>query len=156
MNTIYLKHLFSRTFVLCVLLTFRFQHCASAVLKPVASMDDDTRSAIWENQSLVGCAPRRTAEANMVPWLRGALAIVGYSETEYEKLVTKLGRQAAAEVVLLMVTRRCTAEDAKRLGCPWQIKAWSGLSKLQQNYNEWVIALPSIDCLLYTSPSPRD
>ena len=79
---------------------------------------DDNRSAIWDNASLVGCAPTRTAEANKVPWLRGALASVGYSETEYEKLVDKLGRQAAAEVVLLMVTRRGNAEDAKRLGCP--------------------------------------
>ena len=97
---------------LCVLLTFRFQLCASAVLKPVAAMDDDSRSAIWENESLRGFAPTRTAEANMLPWLRGALAIVRYSEPDYEKLVAKLGRTAAAEVVLLMVTRRGNAEDA--------------------------------------------
>ena len=64
----------------------------------MASADDDARSHIWEQESLVGSAPRRTAEANMVPWLRGALAFVGYSETEYEKLVKLLGRAAAAEV----------------------------------------------------------
>ena len=133
MNTIYLKHLFSRTFVLCVLLTFRFQHCASAVLKFLAAMDDDNRSAIWDIQSLMGSTPSPTSEATKVPWLRPALACVRYSETEYEILVTKLGRQAAAEVVLLMVTRRCTAQEAKRLGCPWQIKSWSALSMLQQN-----------------------
>ena len=105
-----------------MLLTFRFQHCASAVLKPLAAMDYDNRSTIWEKESLVGFEPTRTAEADLLPWLRNGLAKVDYTETEYEKLVTRLGRAAAAEIVLLMVTRRCTTEDAKRLRCPWVIK----------------------------------
>ena len=116
---------------------------------------DDTRSAIWEKDSLVGSPPMRTAEANMLPWLPGALVIVGYSETEYEKLVTKLGRQAAAEVVLLMVTRRGNAEDAKRLGCPWLFKTWGALRKLEETYNQWAIGQPSIDERAVLSDSPR-
>ena len=87
----------------------------------MASTDDDALSNIWDNESLIGSAPRRTAEADMVMWLRGALEILGYTDTEYEKLVNLLGRQAAAETVLLMITRRGKAEDAKRLGCPWKI-----------------------------------
>ena len=45
----------------------------------------------------------------MLPWLRGALAIVGYSEPDYEKLVAKLGRTAAAEAE----QGREEAEDAE-------------------------------------------
>ena len=106
------KPLVSPTFLLSVLLTFRFQHCASAVLKPLAAMDDDNRSTIWEKVSLVGFDPTTKAEADLLPWLRNSLAKVDYTETEYEKLVTRLRRAAAAEIVLLMVTRRCTTEDA--------------------------------------------
>ena len=84
-------------------------------------MDDDNRSAIWERESIVGSTPTPTAEADKVPWLRGALAKVGYTETEYDNLVNMLGRAIAAEIILLMVGRCCTAQEAKRLGCPWVV-----------------------------------
>ena len=151
MNTILLKHLFSRTFVLCVLLTFRFQHCASAVLKPLAAMDVDK---VWEQESMVGFEPTRTAEADLLAWLRDALAKVDYTETNYEELVTKLGRAAAAEVVLLMVTRRCTTEEAKHLRCPWVVKSWSGIWKLMMTYNDRVAENPSIDDAVLSDSSP--
>ena len=74
-------------------------------------MQDDNGSAIWGMESIVGTAPTPTGEADRVPWLRGALAKVGYTETEYVKLVSILGRAVAAEVILLMVARCCTAQE---------------------------------------------
>ena len=94
-------------------------------------MEDDNRSAIWEMESIAGTTPTPTGEADRVPWLRGALAKVGYTETEYVKLVNMLGRAIAAEVILLMVGRCCTAQEAKNLGCPWVIKSWAATRQLQ-------------------------
>ena len=117
-------------------------------------MQDD---AIWEKASLVGFDPTKKAEADLLPWIRNSLEKVDFTETEYEKLVSRLGRAAAAEIVLLMVTRRCTTEDAKRLRCPWVIKKWEGLWKLQQTYNDRVVANPSMDesAVLSDSPQPK-
>ena len=83
-------------------------------------MQDD---AIWEKASLLGYDPTKKAEADLLPWIRKCLEKVEFTETEYEKLVSRLGRAAAAEIVLLMVTQRCTSEDIKRLRCPWTIKS---------------------------------
>ena len=105
-------------------------------------MQDD---AIWEKASLLGYDPTKKAEADLLPWIRKCLEKVEFTETEYEKLVSRLGRAAAAEIVLLMVTRRCTSQDAKRLRCPWMIKSWAGLWKLQDAYNDRVAASPLTD-----------
>ena len=139
----------SHTLLLCVLLTFRFQHCPSGVFRTVAAMEDDAKTAIWETASLVGAEPPRTSAADLLPWIRRALAHVGYSEPDFEKLAGKMGAHAAAEVLLLMVARRSTTPGASRgarsLGIPWQPKNWTGLARLQQGYNAMVAELPSID-----------
>ena len=109
-----------------------------------APRDDDTRSAIWDMQSIAGTTPTPTSEADILSWIRPALGKVGYTETEYDNLVNMLGRAVAAEVILLMVARCCTAQEVKNLGCPWVIKTWTATRELQNRYNQHVRQLQSI------------
>ena len=109
-----------------------------------APRDDDARSAVWDMQSIAGTTPTPTREADLLPWIRPALGKVGYTETEYNNLVNMLGRAVAAEVILLMVGRCCTAQEAKNLGCPWVVKTWAATRLLQNQYNQLVTQLQSI------------
>ena len=72
-------------------------------------------------------------------------------------LVNMLGRAVAAEVILLMVARCCTAQEVKNLGCPTVNKTWTATRELQNRYNQHVRQLQSIpeSAVLSDSPQPK-
>ena len=87
-------------------------------------------------------------DSYLLQWIRPALAYLGYSEPDFSKLADLIGVQAAAEILLLMIARRTKTpgdtQTAASLDIPWQTKTWSGISKLQQSYNEIVTQMTSI------------
>ena len=99
-------------------------------------MDNDAMTEGWETESLLGTAqPTARSAADALPWIRPTLAHVNYSELHFCTLASKLGVQAAAEILLLMVAR-CNPEDTQALRhlpfFPWNSKTWRGIANLQK------------------------
>ena len=93
--------------------------------------------------SMVGAPPRRMQHIDKYPWGRAALLFTGVTVEDHEALAENLGAVAAAEVLLLIISRKCSKstrkwQHAKDLGIPWLNKRWSSLRDLQQNYNDAV------------------
>ena len=91
-------------------------------------------------RSMVGAPPRRTQHVDMYPWLRAALGFAGVSVEHHEALAEKAGPVAAAEVLLLIIAKKCKSnkrkwQEAKDQGIPWLQKRWSSLTILQEDYN---------------------
>ena len=89
---------------------------------------------------MVGAPPRRTQHVDMYPWLRAALRFAGVSVERHEALAEKAGPVAAAEVLLLIIAKKCKSnkrkwQEAKDQGIPWLQKRWSSLTILQEDYN---------------------
>ena len=90
---------------------------------------------LWDTESLFGSAQPEQTAADALPWIRATLAHLNFSELHFCTLASKLGVQAAAEILLLMVAR-CNPEDTQALRhlpfFPWNSKTWRGIAKLQK------------------------
>ena len=67
------------------------------------------------------------------------MSFAGVSVAEYERLAKMLGVGAAAEVLLLIITSKCSTDECQSqqdrdLGIPWLEKRWQYLKSL-----DWVI-----------------
>ena len=107
--------------------------------------------------SMVGAPPRRTPNIDKYPWGRAALNFTGVAVEQHETLAEHLGGVTAAEVLLLIIARKCETnkrkwQEAKDLGIPWLNKRWSSLTNLQEDYNDAVAAV--LDAALSDSPAP--
>ena len=109
------------------------------------SSEESSWDMVGDHSSMVGQA------VDQYVWLRTALAFVDMGVDEYGHLARKVGSRAAAEVMLLAVSRACGDDvskwnRAKKLGIPWQQKRWTALTELQTNYNSAVAKkiMPSV------------
>ena len=57
--------------------------------------------------SLVGGASALYVTIDTFEWGRNALSLVGLSDAQFDRLAAQLGGAVAAEVLLLMVSKRC-------------------------------------------------
>ena len=117
---------------------------------------EDGLSNVDEMDSLVGGPPRELTPADMLPWMRATLSMIGYPEHSFNTLVDQMGLHAAGEVVLLMLTRRLRSSPhewphALQLGIPDSPKSWRGITALQRSYNDAV----ANRCLHVPSPGQR-
>ena len=96
-----------------------------------------------DSATLVGAAPRRWDSIDKFRWGRTALSFAGVSVAEFERLAKKLGVDAAAEFLLLIIASKCTSkcstdecqsQQDRDLGIPWLEKRWQYLQSL-----DWVI-----------------
>ena len=97
-------------------------------------------ATVADARSMVGAPPRRTQRIDMYPWHRAALRFAGVSVEHHEALAEKAGPVAAAEVLLLIIAKKCNSnkrkwQEAKDQGIPWLQKRWSSLTILQEDYN---------------------
>ena len=73
--------------------------------------------------SMVGGRPSRPRRVDKYPWIRASLSFAGITVERHEELAEKLGRIAAAEVLLLVISYKCDGsrtkwKKAKDLGIP--------------------------------------
>ena len=115
------------------------------------SSEESSWNMVDDHSSMVGQAVTLHHGVDQYVWLRTALAFVDMGVDEYGHLARKIGPRAAAEVILLAVSRACGDDvnkwsRAKKLGIPWQQKKWTALTELQTNYNSAVAKkiMPSV------------
>ena len=93
-----------------------------------------------DDRSMAGAPPRRMQYVDKYPWLRAALRFAEVSVEHHEVLAEKVGPVAAAEVLLLIIAKKCNSnkrkwQGAKDQGIPWLQKRWRSLTILQEDYN---------------------
>ena len=89
--------------------------------------------------SLVGGASALYVTIDTFEWGRDALSLVGLSDAQFDRLAAQLGGAVAAEVLLLMVSKRCGDnenqwEEAAHLGIPLRLSC-KRIQRLQNRYN---------------------
>ena len=89
--------------------------------------------------SLVGGAAALYVTIDTFEWGRDALSLVGLSDAQFERFAAQLGGAVAAEVLLLMVSKRCGDnenqwEEAADLGIPLRLSC-KRIQRLQNRYN---------------------
>ena len=89
--------------------------------------------------SLVGGSAGLYVTIDTFEWGRNALSLVGLSDAQFDRLAAQLGGAVAAEVLLLMVSKRCGDnenqwEEAAHLGIPLRLSC-KRIQRLQTRYN---------------------
>ena len=100
-----------------------------------------------DTSSMVGASSRRTQHVDTYPWIRGALIFTGVTVEMHEALAERADAAAAAEVLLLVISRQRGTDNvkwqqARDLRIPWLDNRWSNLNKLQQYHNTAATNMP--------------
>ena len=110
--------------------------------------------------SLVGGSSAFYVTIDTFEWGRNALSLVGLSDAQFDRFVAQLGGAVAAEVLLLMVSKRCGDNknqwlQAAHLGIPAEISC-KRIQRLQTRYNGCIpeVSAASLN-VVYPSASPR-
>ena len=69
-----------------------------------------------DDRSMAGAPPRRMQYVDKYPWLRAALRFAEVSVEHHEVLAEKVGPVAAAEVLLLIIAKKCKCNKRKWQG----------------------------------------